>query len=125
MAQVTRTNGSNTTIGTLYSMNANIFVVTVKNTSGTAKNLSTEDSNGIDSVVDGAVESIVKELCPLAYITDSAQASNTGKMYVIMDVSINNAAELQTRIRRLGTVGPNSTDVSGTTVTEATSFTAV
>ncbi len=125
MSSVARTNGSNTTIGTIYSPNANIFVITVKNAAATAKNLSTEDSAGVDALVDGAVESIVKELSPMAWITDGDQVANAGKMYVVMDVNLNNAAELQVRVRRLGAVGPNATDISGTTITDATAFTAI
>ncbi len=122
MASVTRIHGSDTTLGTLYSPNANIFVITVKNAAGVVKNLATEDSAGGDAIVDGAVESIVKELCPVAWISDAVTA---GKIYVVMDTNISDATELQTRVRRLGAVGPNSTDISGTTITAATSFTAV
>ena len=124
MATVTRVNGSDAAIGTLYSPNVNLFVLTVKNASGTAKNLSSEDTSGGDKVIDGAVEDIVKELCPAAWLTDADQVTNIGKIYLIMDTNISNASELQTRIRRLGTVGPNSTDISGSTVVDATTFTA-
>lgn len=47
-----------------------------------------------------------------------------------MDKSINSAAELQTRIRRIGlkadgttSVGPNNIDISGTVVTDVTTVT--
>jgi hypothetical protein len=46
-------------------------------------------------------------------------------MHIVADVSLS-AADLQTRIRNLGTaVGPNDIDVTGTTVTLATSITVV
>jgi hypothetical protein len=40
-----------------------------------------------------------------------------------MDKSINDAADIQKRIRDLSPVGPNETDISGTTVWAATSMT--
>ena len=127
MATVTRINGSNTKVGTLYNPNANLFLITVKNTSNTAIDLQTEDSYGANAVIGGVIEAIVDEINPLAWFSP---ADNTGKIYVIMDKSINDAAELRIRIRRIGlqlngttSIGPNSIDISGTTVTLATSFT--
>jgi hypothetical protein len=63
---------------------------------------------------------IVKELNPLIFfVTDSA----AGTMHIVTDVSLS-AADLQTRIRNLGTaVGPNDIDVTGTTVAAAASIT--
>jgi hypothetical protein len=130
MATVTRVNGSATTVGTLYNPNANLFIIQVKPVGGaTNVNLQLEDSTDSDvagadvAVVDGVVEAIVKEINPLAWFTP---ALTTGFIYVVMDKAINSAAELQTRIRRIGlkadgttAVGPNSKDISGTVVLDA------
>jgi len=115
MAVVTRVNGLACTVGTLYSLNAKAFLVTVKNAGASARDLRAEDD-----AVNEAVEMIVKEVNPLMFfVTDSA----AGTMHIITDVSLS-AADLQTRIRNLGTaVGPNSVDVTGTTVAAATSIT--
>ncbi len=115
MAEVTRVNGLACTVGTVYSLNAKAFLVTVKNASASARDLRAEDD-----AVDEAVEMIVKELNPLMFfVTDSA----AGTMHIVTDVSLS-AADLQTRIRNLGTaVGPNDVDVTGTTVTAAASIT--
>lgn len=122
---VQRVNGSDTDVGNLYNLNANVYVVTVRNAAGVAKNLTTEDSAGGDAVINGVVESIVRELCPLIYLTDANQVANTGKIYMVVDKSLSSDVELQTRIRRLGTtVGPNNVDVTGSTVTAATTLSA-
>jgi hypothetical protein len=134
MATVTRVNGSATTAGTLYAPNSNLFIIQVKTTGGAANvNLQIEDSTDSDgagadvAVVDGVVESIVKEINPLAWFTPAASA---GLIYVVMDKNINNAAELQLRIRRIGlkadgttAVGPNAKDISGTTVSDVATVT--
>jgi hypothetical protein len=118
---VTRVNGSNTTVGTLYTPNSNLYVIQVKTASANV-DLRLEDSTDSDGAgadvakVDGIVENIVKELCPLAWFTKNG---NTGYMYVVMDKAINDAAEIQTRIRRIG----SATDISGTTVAVATTLT--
>jgi hypothetical protein len=122
MAIVTRVNGLNCTVGTLYNLNANAFLVTVKNSSASAIDLRAEDD-----AVDEAVEQIIKELNPLMFfVTDSA----AGTMHIVMDKSTSDASELQTRIRRIGkdsgasttSIGPNDIDISGTTVTAAASL---
>lgn len=116
MAVVTRVNGLQATVGTLYAPNCNLFVVQVQNNSNSNIDLRAEDD-----AVDEAVEMIVKELNPLAYFVVNA---NTGLIYLVMDKNINDASELQTRIRNMGaTVGVNSIDVRGTDVTLGTSFT--
>jgi len=49
--------------------------------------------------------------------------SSAGTMQIVTDVSLS-AADVQTRIRNLGTaVGPNDLDVTGTTVADAASIT--
>jgi hypothetical protein len=116
MGAVTRVNGLACTVGTLYSLNAKAFLVTVKNAAASARDLRAEDD-----AVDETVERIVKEINPLMFfVTDST----AGTMHIVTDVSLS-ASDIQTRIRNLGTaVGPNDIDVTGTTVTLATSITA-
>ena len=116
MAEVIRVNGLACTVGTLYSLNANAFLITVKNASNVAVDLRAEDD-----AVNEAVEYLVKELNPLMFfVTDSA----AGTIHVVFDKNINSAAELQTRIRNMGTaVGINGVDVSGTTVASAIAIT--
>lgn len=116
MGAVTRVNGLKATVATLYADNCNLFKIQVQNASNVNIDLRAEDD-----AVDEAVEFIVKELNPLAYFVVDA---DTGLIYVVMDKNINNAAELQKRIRNLGTsVGANGIDVTGTDVTLGTSFT--
>ncbi len=119
---VTRVNGLRNTVGTVYADNCNLYLITVKNTGGTAIDLRAEDD-----AVDEAVEQIVKELNPLAFfVTDSS----AGTISVVMDKAINSASELQTRLRTLGkdsgasttSIGPNDIDISGTTVQDAATF---
>jgi hypothetical protein len=130
---VTRVNGSSTTVGTIYNPNANLFIIQVKNTSNANIDLQLEDSTDSDgagadvAVTNGTVEYIVREINPLAWFTPAASA---GYIYVVMDKAINSAAELQTRIRRIGlkadgttSVGPNAVDISGTTVVDAVKVT--
>lgn len=122
MATVDRIHGSNTEVGVLYNLNANLYVITVMDETSTAIDLQAEDSYDTDAVVNGTIEVIVDELNPLAWFTPAA---SNGEIYVVMDKAINDAAEIQVRIRNLGggTVGPNNIDISGTTVEVATSFT--
>ena len=122
MATVDRIHGSNTKVGVLYNLNANLYVITVMDETSTAIDLQAEDSYDTDAVVNGTIEVIVDELNPLAWFTPAA---SNGEIYVVMDKAINDAAEIQVRIRNLGggTVGPNNIDISGTTVEVATSFT--
>jgi hypothetical protein len=71
---------------------------------------------------------ILKELNPLAYqITNSS----AGTIHLVMDKNAS-AADMQTRVRRVGlnpnddfstVLGSNSVDISGSTVTAATSLT--
>jgi hypothetical protein len=128
MATVTRVNGSDTKVGNLYSPNCFAYLITVKNTSNTAIDLQTEDTYGGNAVIGGVIESIVDEINPKAWY---APADSTGKIHVILDMNMGDASELQVRIRRIGkptgsavtTVGPNSIDISGTTVVAASSIT--
>ena len=56
MGSFTRTNGLNCTVATLYNLNANAFLITVKNAAASARDLRAEDD-----AVDETVEMIVKE----------------------------------------------------------------
>ena len=114
MAGVTRVVGLNATAGTLYSVNAKAYLVTVQNASNSNIDLRAEDD-----AVDEAVEMIVKELNPLMYLVTN---SNAGTIHVVMDER-SNAADMQQRIRNLGTaVGPNDIDVTGSDVAAASAI---
>ena len=115
MGSFTRTNGLNCTVATLYNLNANAFLITVKNAAASARDLRAEDD-----AVDETVEMIVKEINPFMFLVTDSSA---GTIHIVTDLSLS-AADIQTRIRNLGTVvGPNDVDVTGTTVTAATSIT--
>ena len=116
MATVTRVHGSDTAVGTLYTPNSNLYIIQVKASGGTAVDLRAQDSAGANAVVDGIVEVILKEIAPLAWFTQDAA---NGYIFVVLDKAINNASELQTRIRRLGT----ASDITGTEVTTPNSIT--
>ena len=131
MATVTRVSGVEATAGTLYAVNCNLFLLTVKKADGTAIDLRTEDestNNGIDVYIDGVVEMIIKELNPLAYqITNSS----AGTIHLVMDKNATKE-DIQTRVRRVGlnpnddystVLGVTSVDVSGSIVADANSFT--
>ena len=90
MAIVTRTNGLQATVGTLYAPNCNLWLVTVKDTGASAIDLRAEDD-----AVNETVEAIIQELNPLAYFTTDSAA---GTMMLVMDKAINSASELQARI---------------------------
>ena len=115
MGSFTRTNGLNCTVATLYNLNANAFLITVKNAATSARDLRAEDD-----AVDETVEMIVKELNPLMFLVTDSTA---GTIHLVTDKSLS-ASDIQTRMRNLGTaVGPNSIDVTGTTVAAAASIT--
>jgi hypothetical protein len=131
MATVTRVSGVEATAGTLYAVNCNLFLLTVKKADGSSIDLRTEDestNNGIDVYIDGVVEMILKELNPLAYQVTNSSA---GTIHLVMDKNAT-AADMQTRVRRVGlnpnddfstVLGSNSIDVSGSTVALGTSLT--
>jgi hypothetical protein len=121
MATVTRVTGLQATVGTVYSVNANLFLLTVKKLDTVAVDLRAEDD-----AIDEAVEQIVKELNPLAYFITN---DTSGKIHLVMDKN-SNAADIQLRVRRIATsnidgstVGPNFIDIGGSTVVDAASFT--
>ena len=121
MATVTRVTGLDVTVGTVYNLNANIFLLTVKKADAVAVDLRPEDD-----AVNEAVEQIIKELNPLAnFITNDS----SGKIHLVMDKN-SNADDVQLRVRRIATsnidgstVGPNFVDIGGSTVAAAASFT--
>jgi len=121
MATVTRVTGLDVTVGTVYNLNANIFLLTVKKADAVAVDLRPEDD-----AVNEAVEQIIKELNPLAYFITN---DNSGKIHLVMDKN-SNADDVQLRVRRIATsnidgstVGPNFVDIGGSTVAAAASFT--
>ena len=117
MPEVTRSTGTaHMTVGVQHEPGCHCYLLTVQNASNTAIDLRAEDD-----AVNEAVEAIIMEIAPLAYfITDSA----AGTVALIMDKNINDHAELQTRIRRIGkdsgasttSIGPNDIDISGSDV---------
>ena len=121
MSATTRYNGSfgNYSTGTLRTVaQLKAFLITVKNVSAAAQDLTAEDADSAGEV-DQVVESIIREVQPLVYFITSSSA---GTMSVVVDGHAVDAATLQARIRAMGTV--NSIDVSGTTVALATSVVA-
>jgi len=121
MATVTRVTGLQATVGTVYSVNANLFLLTVKKLDTVAVDLRAEDD-----AIDEAVEQIVKELNPLAYFITN---DTSGKIHLVMDKN-SNKEDIQLRVRRIATsnidgstVGPNFIDIGGSTVVDAASFT--
>jgi len=128
MAGQTRVNGSGlSTAGNVFS-NGHVFAfkILVKIANGTAVDL-----RGEDDAINETVEQICKEINPLIYCTTD---DNSGTMTVVCDNQAS-AADLQTRIRTIGTaanyptstvtaVGPNNIDTSGTLVTVAATLIA-
>ena len=127
MAGQTRVHGSGkSAAGDVHYPGAFAFKILVKIANGTAVDLRAEDD-----AIDETVEQICKEINPLIYHTTN---DNSGTMTVVCDNSVT-AADLQTRIRRIGTaanyptstvkaVGPNNIDTSGTLVTLAATLVA-
>jgi hypothetical protein len=125
MGVVTRVNGLKATANTLYSVNSNLYKITVKKTAG---GVAAIDLRGEDDAVDEVVEMIVKDLNPSAYFVVN---DSSGVIYVVLDKANTSAAELQIRVRRIGidpgatttSIGPNDIDISSTTVEAAVSMT--
>ena len=112
-----RVNGSNAQVGQIYTPNCNLYNIYVIYEG--AVDLRTEDSYGGNAVVDGVLESIIKELNPLAWF---APNDNSGIISVVMDKAIDDAGEIQQRIRNLSPIGANQINISGTRVWPATSI---
>ena len=127
MAGITRVNGSGlSTAGNVFMPGAFAFKILVKIANGTAVDL-----RGEDDAIDETVEAIRKEINPLIYCTTD---DNSGTLTVVCAENTS-AADLQTRIRQIGTaanyptstvtaVGPNNIDTSGTLVTAAATLIA-
>jgi hypothetical protein len=127
MAVITRVHGSGRSLaGDVHYPGAFAFKILVKIANGTAVDLRAEDD-----ALDETVEQICKEINPLIYHTTN---DNSGTITVVCDNSAT-AADLQTRIRTIGTaanyptstvtaVGPNNIDTSGSLVTLAATLTA-
>jgi len=109
----------NGTAGTQVGASLKFFLITVKDVSNAAIDLRAED-DADNEVFEAVVRALPQGL--LAYFAANA---NTGVISAIVDgVNAPTATELRDKIRALGiSVGANTVDVSGTTVTEGTSFT--
>jgi hypothetical protein len=125
MAEITRTNGDvlsgvnqNTAVGALVSFNGSqplALAIVVKNGSGTAVDIRAEGQAG------ESIEKILFTVLTKATIT-YYQIENTtgGQISVMLEANGGgwSASDLQTAIRALGaSVGANTIDVTGTTVT--------
>lgn len=126
MAEVTRTNGDvlsgvnqNSAVGALVSFNGSqpkAFAIIVKNGSGTAQDIRAEGQAG------ESIEKILFTVLTKATIT-YMQIENTTAGQISLMLEANGggwtASDLQTAIRALGaSVGANTIDVTGTTVTD-------
>jgi hypothetical protein len=94
------------------------FVITAKNGSASAVDLRGETGKG------GAIDAIFR-LLPQGILTYFISNSGAGTIFIIVDgVNSPQAAALQVDLRNLGaSVGLGPVDLSGTTVTAATSLT--
>jgi len=126
MAEITRTNGDvlsgvnqNSAVGALVSFNGSqpkAFAIVVKNGSGTARDIRAEGQAG------ESIEEILFTILTKATITYFQVENTTSGQISIMlegDGGGWTAADIQTAIRALGaSVGTNTIDVTGTTVTD-------
>jgi hypothetical protein len=93
------------------------FVVAVKDGSAGAVDLRSSDATG------QALEAVFFAF-PTGVIAYDTANANTGVIHVIVDgANAPGAAALQASIRAMGTVGSDSKDVSGTTVSAGAGFT--
>jgi hypothetical protein len=126
MAEYERINGNACAVGTIYNISSNLMLLRVQKADYSAVDLRPE------TIIDGVVEQIVKEINPLAFMVANAA---TGNIHLVVDNSIK-ANDLQSRIRRIGAntfptngtfsatyTGPNHLDISGSNVFVATTFT--
>jgi hypothetical protein len=126
MAEITRTNGDvlsgvnqNSAVGALVSFNGSqpkAFAIVVKNGSGTARDIRAEGQAG------ESIEEILFTILTKATITYFQVENTTSGQISLMlegDGGGWTAADIQTAIRALGaSVGTNTIDVTGTTVTD-------
>lgn len=126
MAEVTRVNGDvlsgvnqNTAVGGLVSFNGSqpvAFGIVVKNGSGEAQDIRTEGQAG--ESIEAILFAILTKATIVYYQVENAAS---GQISVMLEANGGGwtAATLQTAIRALGaTVGANTIDVTGTTVTD-------
>jgi len=125
MAEVTRVNGDvlsgvnqNTAVGELVSFSGSqpeAYAIVVKNVSAAAQDIRSEGQTG------ESIEAILFEVLTKATVTYmQIENDTTGQISIMLEGGGSGwtAATMQTAIRALGTtVGVNSVDVSGTTVT--------
>ena len=115
-----RVNGSvGTTDGGIYNPGASLafYKVTVKDGSAAAVDLRSSDATG------QALEAVFFAF-PTGVIAYDTANANTGVIHVIVDgANAPGAAALQATIRAMGTVGSDSKDVSGSTVSAGAGFT--
>jgi hypothetical protein len=129
MAEFTRLYGNACAVNTNYTIAAHAVLVRVRKYGGTAVDLRNE------TIIDGTVEQIVKEVNPLMFYVED---NTSGNIHMVVDKTLT-ADDLQNRIRLIGAnaysttagiyantnVGPNHIDVSNTYVYEATRFTVI
>lgn len=128
MAEYERINGNACAVDTTYNIAAHSVLVRVRKYGGTAVDLRNE------TIIDGTVEQIVKEVNPLMFYVED---NTSGNIHMVVDKTLT-ADDLQNRIRLIGAnsyttngtyantnVGPNHIDVSNTYVYEATRFTII
>jgi len=128
-------NGSFVVTSSTYNSGSGSFTVNLNVNSNNimnsvSQNLTTVSSSGTITlgIIDGVIESIIKEINPLAYFIPN---DSTGHIYVVMSGNIDSDSELQKRIRNIGllssggltSTGVNNTDISGTTVVVPTVMT--
>ena len=111
MAAVTRVNGAtHTAVDYLYhTAQLDAYLITVKNDSNTAIDLTSDDGT-----VEGNVEQLVREISPLMYFVDDG---SNGTVHVVVDGHANTAASLQARVRAIfGAAGTNGENNDSTVV---------
>jgi len=114
-------NGLDNTVNVNYHPYCKQYKIVIKDTGASAIDLRAEDDASRE-----AVQAIVSELNPMSFFVVD---DNSGTMFITLDINKSDAAELQTRIRRIEkdrgasttSIGPNDIDISGSTVTPATS----
>jgi hypothetical protein len=126
MAEFPRINGNACAVNHVYNVSANAVLVRVRSNANAAVDLRGE------TIINGAVEQIVKEIDPLLYYVEN---NNSGNIHMVVDPTIT-AADVQHRIRLIGAnsytgvtdvyantnVGPNHIDLGNTYAYNATSF---
>lgn len=130
MAEFTRVNGGvgvegviNGASGAQLGQSLAFYNIVVKNVGAAAQDLRPEMAAGINGGKGLAVEAILR-VCPAA-IAYSVVDDNSGVINLICDGhAAPSAATLQSTLQALGTsVGTNTMDVSGTTVSLGSTFT--